>query len=137
MDPIQIRPLDPGGHERCSYCHGDVTPDEHAVCAGCNAPYHRDCLRDELGACGIRGCGRAVEGARADGQGPIRVRLRGDQGPRVGEERPCSKCGTAFEIRRQARYQTLCSSCHTGQLLLGLFIVGAAFTLYLAIALLS
>lgn len=43
-------------HPRCAFCH-DALAEPVETCTGCQARYHRDCLRAELsGGCGTPGC---------------------------------------------------------------------------------
>ena len=117
---IQVQPQQQRGDERCPYCHDQVAAAERVTCASCGAPYHRECLHEELGACGIQGCGRRVTGARPD---LIRVRLRSRELPEVGELVSCATCARDFTIRAGGRSHTLCGRCHARHYLFALIVI--------------
>ena len=129
MERIQVRSHQQHGPERCPYCLDDVTSAERVTCAGCNAPYHRECLHEELGGCGIQGCSRPVAGARPD---LIRVRLRERELPQVGEELPCASCGTGFRIPVGGRTHTICARCHSRHFLFALAVIAVFMALIVA-----
>lgn len=134
MTKIQVQAHEQRGDERCAYCHDGIASAERVTCPGCGAPYHRECLHDELGACGIRGCGRRVQGARPD---LIRVRLRERELPQVGEEVPCVRCGRDFVVREGGRTHTLCARCNGFQILFALAVIAGAMALFAAYVVLA
>jgi hypothetical protein len=64
MGKIRVRRVTLSGEQRCPLCREDLDapPDELAVCAGCDAVHHLDCV-DEFGGGACATCGRPLREA--------------------------------------------------------------------------
>lgn len=119
---------------RC--CHRPVAGAAIALCDACGARWHADCAglaptgplpRGRLGAC-----------CADHGFSPEQRLGRARQdGPRVGSERSCSTCGTAFTVEAGRRFSPLCGACRWRSNLTGVAIVVAAMVGYTLLVLLS
>ncbi len=98
------------GEGACPYCRAGFAPGERAlVCEGCQAPYHEECMRHELGRCATLGCGgrralpRAVGGAAEAPPRPVEPRR-----PTATDRSRCAGCQEALRVDEPV---LVCASC--------------------------
>lgn len=93
-----------GGEELCPFCRERFARGERVlVCEGCQAPYHADCMRTELGRCATIGCSgrRALPRAfGADAPSPP-VRVEPPRQAPPPDRTRCSACREALKIEER------------------------------------
>lgn len=97
------------GEEACPYCRERFARGERVlVCEGCQAPYHEECMRHELGRCATLGCGgrralpRAVGGAAEAPSRPVEATIA------IPDRSRCAACQEALRVDEQV---LVCASC--------------------------
>lgn len=113
------------GEEVCPYCRERLAPGERVlVCEGCQAPYHEECMRHELGRCATIGCAgrralpRAYGGDASATPAPPRTSPRSPPPDR----NLCAGCHGALRLNEQvlvcvgcrAEYHPACAGTLTG-----------------------
>lgn len=123
------------GHAgNCPYCRAAVLEAEGeraAVCAGCRARYHADCL-EELGRCATYGCRSVIADVAARAASGTRPRHR-PTGPRIGAPRFCYACDARFTVTESNRYSAFCGPCARRRLWKGIGIFLVCSALYFVI----